>query len=186
MGETTTRRRLTIADLRPIERIEAQPPRPKPIVGEIPRPTKPDKPAKVAKPAPKPKAAPTPVARLPGGKTAAQIERRRRYRAKHAKPQPPWPEIAAMQAALAARYPAVFGEARPLAIGIHHQIMAEMGGDRTTLSAALRYWVAQSAYLRAVASGTHRHGLDGAPVAELNAAESADALKRLRDRGQQP
>ena len=97
------RRKLTISDLRgPIQRIEDKP-APKPVVTSPPPKAKPQN---VAKPEPSP--APP---RAPGEKTAAQIERRRRYLRKRAKqqPQPQWPEIAAMQAALAARYPAVFG-----------------------------------------------------------------------------
>jgi hypothetical protein len=170
---TMQQRRLTIPELKPISRIATPsmppPPQPKPL-------------PKVAKPEP------PPGPRAPGEKTATQIERaRRRRKNRRAKlPQVSWPEIAAVQTLLAARYPAVFGtECRPLAIGCHHQIMAETGCDRRTLSVSLHYWVAQSAYLRAVAHGTHRHGLDGKPVAELTEAERTDALNRLRDRGQQ-
>jgi hypothetical protein len=169
MSETIQRRKLTIADLRPIQRIEAPPPMPEKAKA---------KPPKAAKPKPPP--APP---RASGEKTAAQIARRKRYRRKHSA-QPSWPEIAAMHATLAEHYPAVFAEARPLAIGIHRQILTELGCEREKLSAALHYWVAQSAYLRAVADGTHRHGLDGAPVAELTEAERADATNRLRQRGQ--
>jgi sRNA-binding protein len=73
---------------------------------------------------------------------------------------------------------------RPLAIGIHHDILASMGGAITPeeLNSALRYYVGNSAYLRACRPGASRIDLDGEPVGEVSLQHAARAAARLAGR----
>lgn len=78
------------------------------------------------------------------------------------------------------RYPAAFGSRRiPLVLGIDKDILNEIDCDAHALSITLRHWCGHIAYATAVAKGTHRHGLDGSPVAKLTEAERAEARQRL-------
>lgn len=91
---------------------------------------------------------------------------------------------AATRALLVARYPACFAdkgrEKRPLRLGVHNLIMAdlpEIGLKR--LTAALGDYTAGPTYLRNVVAGATRIGLDGAAAGEVSAAEAEHAALRL-------
>lgn len=117
----------------------------------------------------------------PPPKTAA--ERRERFLRKLAKDGLTWDDINTLTALLMEKYPEVFGARRkPLAVGIHHAIIAEMGCNPRALSIALRQWCSHRAYLAALANGTHRYGLDGSPAAELTDADRAAAQQKLQRR----
>lgn len=194
MPADVTGRKLTIADLRPIERIpaarpfrigEARPPaaprpaaRP-PAPQPSPRAAAPPQPAPA--PVPEPVALPATAEPPPGAprvRSTAYLAKKQRSRDKREAALRP--EALAMLTVLAERFPAVFGaNCLPLAIGVHLEILAVLGCDRRVLSAAMHRWCSRDAYLAATAEGTHRVALDGTPVAELSAAERARAGERL-------
>ena len=79
------------------------------------------------------------------------------------------------------RYPEAFAFRRvPLKVGVHHQILAELGCHPYALSAVMRQWCGHTAYLASVVKGTHRHDLDGKQVAELTDEERASAKVELQ------
>lgn len=67
---------------------------------------------------------------------------------------------------LARRWPAVFTDPVPLAIGVTGQIRAGMGKGVTTTSIkrAVHRWVTSVGYLSALAGGEERRNLDGSPA----------------------
>lgn len=75
----------------------------------------------------------------------------------------------ALLAALAARYPA-FAKVRPLAIGIHAEILADWPEvDPDTLKAALKRYARSFQYRKALErKGSHRLHLDGSDAGEVD------------------
>ena len=175
-------KKLTVADLRPgvQQRVQPRPPQPP---QEQPQPPQQPKPPKNKQGKPKHgKKKPPQIQAPPGELTAAQRERRKRKHRRNRKNRmrPMLPAMEALQAELQATYPQAFGAwRRPLAIGIHHAIIAELGCDPILLREILRHWMRAPAYLIALTRGKHRYGLDGAQVAEITDAERADAVRRL-------
>ena len=77
---------------------------------------------------------------------------------------------------------------KPLAIGIHTAILADLGRDPTVLSRALSYWCSQQRYLTALCANDQRYGLDGLPNGEVTTEQRLHAREvlrrmRLRKRG---
>jgi len=78
---------------------------------------------------------------------------------------------------------AVFRDYKPLAIGIHKQLMARRPDlDKNKMRVALHSHTASTRYLKALVDGTPRLDLDGQPVGEVTAEQQAVAVKTLRDR----
>jgi ProP effector len=78
---------------------------------------------------------------------------------------------------------AVFRDCKPLAIGIHKQLMARKPElDKNKVRAALHGHTASSRYLKALTEGAPRLDLDGQPAGEVTAEQQAVAVKTLRDR----
>ena len=85
-------------------------------------------------------------------------------------------------AELAATYP-VFRDAQPLAIGIHKSVMAAHPGlDKDAVRKGLQRHTASTRYLKAVAAGGARYGLDGAPSGEVTPEQKKLAADGLRER----
>lgn len=85
-------------------------------------------------------------------------------------------------AELAATY-AVFRDAQPLAIGIHKSVMAAHPGlDKDAVRKALQRHTASTRYLKAVAAGGARYGLDGAASGEVTPEQKKLAADSLRER----
>jgi hypothetical protein len=131
-------------------------PKPPPIIGKITIahlvPRREQAQAPVATPQPAPRPEPPVVAPSAGPNKQA----RKRAAA------------AAVWGVLVERYPAAFTVPRPLAVGVHEQIVAAWPDiDRRALSDALRRWCGGPAYRAAFATATHRVGLDGAPAGEI-------------------
>ena len=84
---------------------------------------------------------------------------------------------------LAERFPACLAVnpsyRRPLKLGIHVDILAEFGADMIAprdLSAALRIYVSNRKYLKALVAGANRVDLNGMPAGTVT-AEHADIAK---------
>jgi ProP effector len=78
---------------------------------------------------------------------------------------------------------AVFRDFRPLAIGIHKQLMARQPElDKNQVRTALHNHTASSRYLKALVEGAARLDLDGNPVGEVTAEQQKQAVMTLRDR----
>jgi ProP effector len=73
---------------------------------------------------------------------------------------------------------------RPLKIGIHHDILAKLGGAITPpeLAHALRWYCGNGGYLRNTLKGAWRIDLDGKPSGAVTAEEEASAKSRLAAR----
>lgn len=85
-------------------------------------------------------------------------------------------------AELAATY-TVFRDARPLAIGIHKSVMAAHPGfDKDSVRKALQRHTASTRYLKAVAAGGVRFGLDGQPSGEVTPEQKKLAADGVRER----
>lgn len=142
-------------------------------------------------PSPESHAGATPVPPAKKQRTPAQQAKRRRQRQAQAARRAPKAAVEALTAELARRFPRVFGlQRKPLAIGVHRQIAVAMDCDKHVLSTALHLWCAHSAYLTALAHGTHRFALNGeiasavlAPEREAAKARAQAAMAALRDRG---
>lgn len=142
-----------------------------------------------------PAAAPAPQVKAKKQRTPAQQAKRRRQRQAQAARRAPKDAVLALTAELTKRFPRVFGlQRKPLAIGIHKQILVAMDCDRYVLSTALHHWCSHPAYLIALANGSARYALNGEPVSavltpEREAAKArleavnARAMAALRDRG---
>lgn len=88
----------------------------------------------------------------------------------------------AVLARLIASYPA-FRDAKPLAIGVHKAIMAAHPDiEKGALRQAMQRHTASTKYLKAIAAGGSRFGLDGAPAGEVTAEQRKQADQDLRDR----
>jgi sRNA-binding protein len=89
---------------------------------------------------------------------------------------------------LAELFPALFaGAPKPLKLRVHADIQARAPGvfGKAVLSAFMRRYTNSTAYLNAVARGTHRIGLDGEPAGEIapeHRQAALDELARRRER----
>jgi ProP effector len=78
---------------------------------------------------------------------------------------------------------AVFRECRPLAIGIHRSLLQTWPEiNAATLRATLRRHTASTRYLKAVATGSVRFGLDGQAAGEVTDEQKQQASEALRER----
>jgi ProP effector len=67
---------------------------------------------------------------------------------------------------------------RPLKVGIGHDLTAALG-DRKLISAALRKYVSNKGYLKAIVEGAPRIDLDGEPVGVVSEADAKNARARI-------
>ena len=78
---------------------------------------------------------------------------------------------------------AVFRDYRPLAIGIHKQLMERQPDlDKNQVRTALHNHTAATRYLKALVEGAPRLDLDGNPAGEVTAEQQKQAVTTLRDR----
>lgn len=78
---------------------------------------------------------------------------------------------------------AVFRDYKPLAIGIHKQLIERKPDlDKNKVRAALHGHTASTRYLKALTQGSPRLDLDGQPAGEVTAEQQEVAVKTLRDR----
>lgn len=78
---------------------------------------------------------------------------------------------------------AVFRDARPLAIGVHKLIMAAHPEiDKGALRKTLRRHTESTKYLKSVAAGGVRFGLDGLPAGDITLEQKRQANEALKDR----
>ena len=83
---------------------------------------------------------------------------------------------------LQAEFP-VFRDCKPLAIGIHKQLMERKPDlDKNKVRVALHGHTASSRYLKVLKEGAPRLDLDGPPAGEVTAEQQDVAVKTLRDR----
>ena len=92
---------------------------------------------------------------------------------------------------LQARWPKTFSlnQPKPLQIGIHEAIGAEMTVTEPMMNQLMRWYTRRRPYLQAMLSGTHRYGLDGEPVVDISELDRQSARARLdgyRVRAQPP
>lgn len=80
------------------------------------------------------------------------------------------------------KYP-VFGEFKPLAIGIDRQLRAQEAGlDRKTLRLALGMHTHSFRYLKSMGKAAQRFNLDGSPADEVSEEHRRHAADTLRER----
>ncbi len=85
-------------------------------------------------------------------------------------------------AQLLVTYP-VFRDLKPLSIGIHKAIIAAHPEiDKATLRWTLQRHTSATKYLKAVAAGGSRFGLDGEPSGDITPEQQKQATQDLRDR----
>lgn len=94
------------------------------------------------------------------------------------------PEILAK---LAEKWPVAFpadaAMLRPLAIGVHHEIIKEFAGyPQRAVSIALRKITNSEAYLTLIIAGGQRYGLDGMPNGEITDGAKTEAARRLAEK----
>lgn len=83
---------------------------------------------------------------------------------------------------LVATYP-VFRDIRPLAIGIHKAILAAQPEiDKNALRKTLQRYTASTKYLKILAAGGSRFGLDEAPAGDVTPEQQKQANDDLRER----
>lgn len=83
---------------------------------------------------------------------------------------------------LVATYP-VFRDIQPLAIGIHKAIItAHPDIDKGALRRTLQRHTSSTKYLKSVAAGGSRFGLDGVPTGDVTAEQQKQANQDLKDR----
>lgn len=88
----------------------------------------------------------------------------------------------ALLAQLQAEFP-VFRDCKPLAIGIHKQLLERRPDlDKNKVRVALHGHTASSRYLKALTEGAPRLDLDGQPSGEVTAEQQDVAVKTLRER----
>jgi hypothetical protein len=87
----------------------------------------------------------------------------------------PWAMVNEMAADLMELYPAAFNPSapRPLAIGIHKAIIADLGCDPKVLSVTLGCWCSGPRYRLACWVGAWRYDLNGEHVGEVTADQVA-------------
>ncbi len=85
-------------------------------------------------------------------------------------------------ARLVATYP-VFRDIQPLAVGIHKAIIAAHPDiDKAALRRTLQRHTASTMYLKVVAAGGSRFGLDGVPTGDITPEQQKQANQDLKDR----
>ena len=85
-------------------------------------------------------------------------------------------------ARLVATYP-VFRDIQPLAVGIHKAIIAAHSAiDKAALRRTLQRHTASTRYLKVVAAGGSRFGLDGVPTGDITPEQQKQANQDLKDR----
>lgn len=78
---------------------------------------------------------------------------------------------------------AAFREAKPLAIGIHKTVMQRLPElDAGKVRVAMRRHTGSTRYLKAVATGDDRYGLDGEPDGKITEEQKQQAAEALRER----
>jgi ProP effector len=78
---------------------------------------------------------------------------------------------------------AVFREAKPLAIGIHKEVMKALPGlEASKMRNAMRRHTGTTRYLKAVATGTERYDLNGAVAGTISDEQKQQAGDTLRER----
>jgi ProP effector len=78
---------------------------------------------------------------------------------------------------------AVFRDCKPLAIGIHKQLMERKPDlDKNKVRVALHSHTASTRYLKALTEGAPRIDLDGQTAGEVTAEQQTVAVQTLRDR----
>jgi sRNA-binding protein len=88
----------------------------------------------------------------------------------------------------AERWPACFHvyekRRRPLAIGIHKEIIAALDGvaDKTAIENALAFYVGNFSYLGKIKAGRERIALDGKPAGAVTDEEERNAIPRIMAR----
>ncbi len=86
-----------------------------------------------------------------------------------------------MLKALRKEFP-VFGDFKPLAIGIDKQLMAQRPDlDKKRLKAAMRFHTQSIPYLKALQNAETRFNLDGTPSAPVTAEQHELATQKLRE-----
>lgn len=96
-------------------------------------------------------------------------------------PNSPPPRDAVL-ARLTATYP-VFRDIRPLAIGIHKAILAAQPEiDKGALRRTLQRYTASTKYLKALAAGGNRFGLDEVPAGDVTPEQQKQANEDLKER----
>lgn len=88
---------------------------------------------------------------------------------------------------LRTRFPALFGEPKPLKLRIQVDINERAPGvfPKAVLSAFLRRYTLSDAYLKALSTGSQRFDLDGQPAGELSEEHRKMALETLLQRREQ-
>ena len=78
---------------------------------------------------------------------------------------------------------AVFREAKPLAIGIHKELMKAVPGlDTGKMRTAMRRHTGTTRYLKSVATGDDRYDLSGTPAGKISDEQKQQAAEALRER----
>jgi len=101
-------------------------------------------------------------------------------------------ETEAVLKILCAKFPKAFvryeRRRRPLKIGIHRELQAALGDsvDAKLLKKALRAYVINSYYRRALVAGAKRIDLDGNPAGVVTTEEASPAVVRPQRQKQQP
>ena len=107
-----------------------------------------------------------------------------------AAPRSPWARAPWMEAILAdwrRRWPAVFTQPVPLAVGVAGKIRTALHAegntlDRKAMGVTVHRWTMQGAYLRAIARGEMRRNLDGSEAGVPDEAARQHAQKLLDER----
>jgi sRNA-binding protein len=76
-------------------------------------------------------------------------------------------------------FPVQAQDVRPLALGVAHQVVAEMGWSLPYTLSVLRHWKMAAVYCRAVLSHDQRIALDGTPAETVDAGAKDLAAKQL-------
>jgi sRNA-binding protein len=76
-------------------------------------------------------------------------------------------------------FPVQTQDVRPLALGVAHQVAAEMGWSLPYTLSVLRHWKMAAVYCRAVLSHDQRIALDGTPAETVDAGAKDLAAKQL-------
>lgn len=78
---------------------------------------------------------------------------------------------------------AIFREAKPLAIGIHKELLKAVPGLETgKMRIAMRRHTGTTRYLKSVATGDDRYDLSGAPAGKITDEQKQQAAEALRER----
>jgi hypothetical protein len=172
---------------RPTLRLAATPPRPAAPRAVLTLANKPAPAAKAPPPPPTP-APPSPEEKAARAAAHAALEAEQRRAAANRRRE----ELAALERALRAAYPAIF-PARclppsppPLKVGIYRDLRVALAGGRFSAKLTATFlaeWCRRVPYVQAIAAGEPRRDLSGAQVAVPTERERKLALEELRQRG---